>query len=160
MEPVVSPSETVPAEPEKPSSPNSWFSVAPSPWEAEAQKASHLASTWDTVAVEAPKEAEPPVADEGTSAYPSDPLISKETTIPAATVEVIREEAVHVAKSVAQETSAAGSTAKTAAETDMEAMVAKVLTKLNPDVLQALTREILKPVIESMVKDELNAKKS
>jgi hypothetical protein len=34
------------------------------------------------------------------------------------------------------------------------------LAKLNPDVLQALTREILKPVIESIVKDELNAKKS
>lgn len=158
--PVVSPSETVPAEPEKPSSANSWFSVAPSPWEAEAQKASHLASTWDTVAVQAPKEAEPPVVDEGTSAYPSDPLISEETTIPAATVEVIRKEAVHVAKSVAQETPVAGSMAKTAAEADMEAVVAKVLTKLNPDVLQALTREILKPVIESMVKDELNAKKS
>jgi CheY-like chemotaxis protein len=161
MEPVVSPSETVPAEPEKPSSPNSWFSVAPSPWEAEAQKAGHLASTWDTVAVEAPKEAEPPVADEGTSAYPSDPLISEETVIPATTVEAIREEAAYVAESVTQETSAVRSTAKTAAaETDMEAMVAKVLAKLNPDVLQALTREILKPVIESMVKDELNAKKT
>jgi hypothetical protein len=76
-----------------------------------------------------------------------------------ATVEAIREEAAHVAEIVTQETSAAGSTSKTAAETDMEAMVAKVLSKLNPDVLQALTREILKPVIESIVKDELNAKK-
>jgi CheY-like chemotaxis protein len=159
--PVVSPSEAVPAEPEKPSLVNSWFSVAPSPWEAEAQKASHLASTWDTVAVEAPKEAEAPAVAEGASAYPSDPLISDETAIPATTVEAIREEAAHVAESVAQETFATGSTAKTAAaETDMEAMVAKVLAKLNPDVLQALTREILRPVIESMVKDELNAKKS
>jgi len=154
IEPVVSPSETVPAEPEKPSSANSWFSVAPSPWEAEAQKASHLASTWDTVAVEAP------AVTEGASAYPSDPLISEATAIPAAAVEAIREEAAQVAESVMQKTSVAGGTAKTAAETDMEAMVAKVLAKLNPDVLQALTREILKPVIESIVKDELNAKKS
>jgi CheY-like chemotaxis protein len=158
--PVVSPNETVPVEPEKPSSPNSWFSVAPSPWEAEAQKASHLASAWDTVAVEAPKEAEAPAVTESESARTSEPKISEETTIPAATVEAIREEAAHVAESVTQETSTAGDTAKTsAAETDMEAMVAKVLTKLNPDVLQALTREILKPVIESIVKDELNAKK-
>ena len=160
IESVVSPSETVPAELEKPSSPNSWFSVAPSPWEAEAQKASHLASAWDTVAVEAPKEAEASAATEGAPTYASDPLISEEATIPVATVEAIREEAAHVTESVTQETSAAGSTAKTAAETDMEAMVAKVLSKLNPDVLQALTREILKPVIESIVKDELNAKKS
>jgi CheY-like chemotaxis protein len=153
IKPIMSPSEAVPA------SPNSWFSVTPSPWEAEAQKASHLASAWDTVAVEAPKEAEAPAATEGAPTYASDPLISEETTIPVATVEAIREEAAHVAEIVTQETSAAGSTAKTAAETDMEAMVAKVLSKLNPDVLQALTREILKPVIESIVKDELNAKK-
>jgi CheY-like chemotaxis protein len=160
IEPVVSPSETVPAEPEKPSSANSWFSVAPSPWEAEAQKASHLASTWDTVAVEAPKEAEAPAITEGAPSYASGPLISEATAIPAAAVEAIREEAAQVAESVMQKTSVAGGTAKTAAETDMEAMVAKVLAKLNPDVLQALTREILKPVIESIVKDELNAKKS
>jgi len=160
IEPVVSPSETVPAEPEKPSSANSWFSVAPSPWEAEAQKASHLASTWDTVAVEAPKEAEAPAITEGAPSYASGPLISEEAAIPAAAVEAIREEAAQVAESVMQKTSVAGGTAKTAAETDMEAMVAKVLAKLNPDVLQALTREILKPVIESIVKDELNAKKS
>jgi CheY-like chemotaxis protein len=160
--PVASSIETVPAEPEKPASANSWFSVVPSPWEAEAQKASHLASAWDTVAVEAPKEAKAPApaVAEGASTYASEPMISEEKTIPAAAVEAIREEAAHVAESVTQETSAAGGTAKTsAAETDMEAMVAKILTKLNPDVLQALTREILKPVIESIVKDELNAKK-
>jgi restriction endonuclease Mrr len=101
-----------------------------------------------------------PAVTEGASAYPSDPLISEATAIPAAAVEAIREEAAQVAESVMQKTSVAGGTAKTAAETDMEAMVAKVLAKLNPDVLQALTREILKPVIESIVKDELNAKKS
>ncbi len=160
--PVVSASETVPAEPEKPASANSWFSVAPSPWEAQAQKASHLASTWDAVAVEAPKETEASASavTEGASAYANEPLTSEEAAIPAAAVEAIREEAAHVAESVTQEASAAGGTAKTpAAETDMEAMVAKVLAKLNPDVLQALTREILKPVIETIVKDELNAKK-
>jgi CheY-like chemotaxis protein len=159
--PVVNASETAAAtEPEKPPSANSWFSVAPSPWEAEAQKASHLASTWDAVAVAPPKEAEAPEATESVPAYASEPVLAEEAAIPAATVEAIREEAAHVAESVTQETSAAGGTAKSSApETDMEAMVAKVLSKLNPDVLQALTREILKPVIESIVKDELNAQK-
>jgi CheY-like chemotaxis protein len=158
--PVVSASETVPAEPENPSATSSWFSAAPSPWESEAQKASHLASAWDAVAVEARKEAEAPAVTEGASAYAIEPLTSEEAAIPAAAVEAIREEAAHVAESVTQEASAAGETAKTsAAETDMEAMVAKILAKLNPDVLQALTREILKPVIETIVKDELNAKK-
>jgi CheY-like chemotaxis protein len=157
--PVANATETVAPEP---STAGSWFSVAPSPWEAEARKASHLASTWDAAALEAPKEVEAtaPAVTDGASAYASEPLISEQAEIPAATVEAIREEAAHLAESVTQEASTAGRTAKAStAETDMEAMVAKVLKKLNPDVLQALTREILKPVIESIVKDELNAKK-
>jgi hypothetical protein len=161
--PVVSASETAAAsEPEKTPAASSWFSVAPSPWEAEAQKASHLASSWDAVAVAPPKEteAEAPAVNEGASAYVSKPLLEEEAENPAATVEAIREEAAHVAERVTQEASAGDNIAKSPApETDMEAMVAKVLSKLNPDVLQALTREILKPVIESIVKDELNAKK-
>ncbi len=37
----------------KPKSPsNGWYSAAASPWEAEAKKASQLASTWDSVAAE------------------------------------------------------------------------------------------------------------
>ncbi|MFI5056873.1 MAG: response regulator [Candidatus Acidiferrales bacterium] len=161
--PVVNASETAAAsKPEKPPAASSWFSVAPSPWEAEAQKASHLASSWDAVAVAPPKEtgAEALAVSEGAPAYTSEPLLAEEAALPAATVEAIREEAAHVAESVTQEASASGNTAKSSAqETDMEAMVAKVLSKLNPDVLQALTREILKPVIETIVKDELKAKK-
>jgi hypothetical protein len=46
-----------------------------------------------------------------------------------------------------------------AAEPSMEDLVAKVLAKMNPDMLQAVTRDILKNVVESMVRDELNSKK-
>jgi len=42
--------------------------------------------------------------------------------------------------------------------TDMDELVARVLAKMSPDVLQAVTREILKPVVEALVKDELNKK--
>ncbi len=42
---------------------------------------------------------------------------------------------------------------------DMDALVARVLSKMNPDVLQKVTREILKPVIEALIKDELDSKK-
>jgi len=38
--------------------------------------------------------------------------------------------------------------------------VARVLGKMNPDVLQKVTREILKPVIEAIIRDELDSKKS
>ena len=144
-----------PAEAGKPAAAGPWFSVAPTPWEAEAQKASQLASTWDapkSPALEA-KKAETQ-ASEATS--PSAP----EAVIPAATVEAIREEAAHVAESVAQSEGATGAAKSGSTDVDMDAMVAKVMSKMNPDVLQALTRELLKPMIETIVKDELGAKKS
>jgi len=42
---------------------------------------------------------------------------------------------------------------------DMDELVARVLGKMNPEVLQKVTREILKPVIEAIVRDELESKK-
>jgi CheY-like chemotaxis protein/xanthosine utilization system XapX-like protein len=41
---------------------------------------------------------------------------------------------------------------------NMDEIVAKVLARMNPDVLQAVTREILKPLVEAMIKDELYKK--
>jgi hypothetical protein len=46
-----------------------------------------------------------------------------------------------------------------AAPSDMDELVARVLAKMNPDVLQRVTQEILKPVIEVIVRDELDSKK-
>jgi CheY-like chemotaxis protein len=40
-----------------------------------------------------------------------------------------------------------------------EDVVAKVLASLSPEVMQAVTRELLKPVVEAMVREELNKKK-
>ncbi len=34
------------------------------------------------------------------------------------------------------------------------------LAKMSPEMLQAVTREILKPVVAAMIRDEINAKKS
>ena len=42
---------------------------------------------------------------------------------------------------------------------NLDDLVAKVLAKMSPEVLQAVTREILKPVVEAMVKEELKSKK-
>jgi hypothetical protein len=41
---------------------------------------------------------------------------------------------------------------------NIDEIVAKVLAKMNPEVLQAVTREILKPLVEAMIKDELSKK--
>jgi len=42
----------------------------------------------------------------------------------------------------------------------MDELVARVLGKMNPEVLQRVTHEILKPVIEAIVRDELDSKNS
>jgi len=46
-----------------------------------------------------------------------------------------------------------------AQQLDMDALVARVVAKMNPDVLQRVTQEILKPVIEALIKDELASKR-
>jgi hypothetical protein len=37
----------------------------------------------------------------------------------------------------------------------LDEIVAKVLAKMNPDVMEAVTREILGPLVEAMIKNEL-----
>jgi CheY-like chemotaxis protein len=183
-EPVSAPADVVPApEPEKPAVASSWFSAVGSPWDAEVQKANLLASTWDAPAVSTPTAAEVPEAatqnevhQEVHEAAPEqvakeDPAetvdilapalseeVVEEAALPAATVEAIREEAHQVAETAVEEAPAVDTNSK-APEPSMEDLVAKVLARMSPDMLQAVTREILKPVIESMVRDELSAKK-
>jgi len=47
-----------------------------------------------------------------------------------------------------------------AKQPDMDALVARVLAKMSPEMLQKVTHEILKPVIEALIKDEFNSHKS
>ncbi len=197
--PAIAPAKVeTPSEAEKPAA-SSWFSSVPSPWDAEAQKASRLASTWDTPVANVPETSIPFInASESSApesgAVPETPFYSgtpdilheevvkgdpaatvdaltpvlseevkakvEEAALPAATVEAIREEAQHVAETAAQEAPAVETnTNAKAPEPSMEELVAKVLAKMNPDMLQAVTRDILKNVVESMVRDELNNKK-
>ena len=146
---------------------NSWMSVPPSPWDAEVAKASKLAATWDTsVAVAAPPV--PVVQEEPASerAFERAPAVEVEHTaspsyLPTATEEVIREEAAQVVEESAPETlhtPPAVAEAVADAAPSVDDMVAKVLAKMDPSVLQAMTRELLKPVIETIVREELNKK--
>jgi hypothetical protein len=176
--PAITPAVVEPTpEPEKPAATNSWFSSVASPWDTEAQKASRLASTWDAPVTSAPvastaTETVAPYAheeiakeDPAATVDALAPAVSadvqakvEEAALPPATVEAIREEAHQVAETVVQEAPAVEATSK-ASDPSMEDMVAKVLAKMSPEMLQAVTRDILKNVVESMVRDELNAKK-
>jgi hypothetical protein len=173
--------------PEKKEAKDSWFSVSSSPWEGEIQKASQLASSWDTPTVPAPKNGNEKAAEASQEAR----TVIEEAALPPATVEAIREEAAQVAEDAtfiletpetvssegggfyareegevlesnnlpAQATAPAAPPAANAAP-NMDDLVAKVLAKMNPEVLQAVTREILKPVVEALVQEELKSKKS
>jgi CheY-like chemotaxis protein len=196
--PIVEPpehGETAVAQPEKQI--NQWFSSVSSPWDAEARKASQLASAWDVPAPIAVKEIAPAsngTADSGYSgeaqiASPEPESVSESReaekpasdiaqshpleaaqeesggTISAEAVETIREEVTQIVEpepATVQESSAWSNaqTAQPEAVTDMDAIVAKVLAKMSPEILQAVTREILKPVVEAIVRNELSTKKS
>jgi CheY-like chemotaxis protein len=182
--PVIAPAPeaTVP-EPEKLVTPatSSWFSTVASPWDEEVQKASRLASTWDAPVTSLPTAStvsetvvyaghegsqeevlrgDPAATVDALTPVSSEDMKAKaeRAALPAATVEAIREEAQHVAEAAVQEAPSVDTSTK-APEPSMEDLVAKVLAKMSPDMLQAVTRDILKNVVESMVRDELNAKK-
>jgi hypothetical protein len=69
------------------------------------------------------------------------------------------EEPAHVAETVEQVMHHAEPSAAAAEQVDMEALVARVVAKMSPDVMQRVTQEILKPVIEALIKDELASKR-
>jgi CheY-like chemotaxis protein len=175
---VSSTPETSQADVQAKTSKESWFSVPSNPWNAELEKANRLASTWDSGA----PVATPPVSSNGAenaseTVSETTQSVIEEAALPEATVEAIREEAAQVAEDATQfaepHTSdgtsfyATGEIVETAAPApvqpaapSMDDLVAKVLAKMNPEMLQAVTREILKPVVEAMVKEEMKSKKS
>ena len=69
------------------------------------------------------------------------------------------EEPVHASEPVEELMHHAEPAAAEVQQPDMDALVARVVAKISPDVLQRVTQEILKPVIEALIKDELASKR-
>ena len=159
-----------------------WLSVSSSPWEGEIQKANQLASTWDTPTVTSPAAAPKNGTEKAKQVSQVAHAVIEEAALPPATVEAIREEAAQVAEDATFIVEAEGSasegsgfyaqgeeeivepnnpppTSAPQAASNMDDLVSKVLARMSPEVLQAVTREILKPVVEAMVKEELKSKK-
>jgi len=155
---------------------DSWFSVPSNPWNAEIEKANKLASAWDAAA----PVGTPPSGSNGTekaaeAVSETTQLVIAEAALPAGAVEAIREEAAQVAEDATQsaeqhaddgrsfyapEALIEPPVAAPEATPSMDDLVARVLARMSPEVLQAVTREILKPVVEAMVKEEMKLKKS
>jgi CheY-like chemotaxis protein len=163
------------AEPPAKTSKESWFSVPSNPWNAEIEKANKLASAWDAAA----PVTTPPAANNGAekaaeAVSETTQKMIEEAALPPAAVEAIREEAAQVAEDATQtteqQTAEGGSfyapealieppVAAPETTPSMDDLVARVLARMSPEVLQAVTREILKPVVEAMVKEEMKSKK-
>src|SRR5256884_3895138 len=170
---VASAPEATPVEPEKKAPKESWFSVPSNPWNTEMEKANRLASAWDAAVPVAALRASGNGTEKATEAV-SDPTqkVIEEADLPAAAVEAIREEAVQVTEGAtltAQEQASsesfyarheAAEAEAAASKSSTDGLLAKVLARMSPEVLQAGTREILKPVVEAMVKEEMKSKKS
>ena len=101
---------------------------------------------------------EEPLTD-GRSAYSADPILSPATEeiLQQETANVVAQELPALQAAPAADVPPTNEPAPVAAP-NMDDVVAKVLARMNPDALQAVTREILKPLIEAMIKDELNKK--
>jgi len=93
------------------------------------------------------------------SAAPAENLYSPAAPEVAETFHAAPDEPAAVAGEVVPEQSRLAVARETAlAPLDVDELVAKVLAKMNPEALQAVTREILKPVVEALVRDELYKK--
>jgi hypothetical protein len=169
--PAAAAAEPAPVETPKPSATSSWFSTPPSPWEAEAHRASQLAATWDAAVSAASGDASTHGDASFNAATAPDEIevvsaIDMSSEIPAASVETVREEAAQAVEQAEEEAHLAGGPADTAetlhdptAHLDMDAMVAKVLARLSPSLLNDATRELLKPVVEAVIREELESRK-
>ena len=140
----------------------------PEPAQPEALQA-EAPPTYDFVS-EAPSEEpvhyvpEPELVQNETVAHNPLPDLISDGSISPETVESIRQETTYalesVTKAVADKPAEIAVKIPEASQQDMDALVANVLAKMSPEMLQAVTREILKPVVAAMIRDEINAKKS
>jgi len=132
---------------------------------AGLESATDEAVVENPVVEEALTSLEKPAAPELPHVSAIEDLPAIETLLSPETKEILQEE---TAQAIAEQQpellestysgSADVSEPASAAAPNIDEIVAKVLAKMNPEVLQAVTREILKPLVEAMVKDELTKK--
>jgi CheY-like chemotaxis protein len=143
--------------------------AAPEPGSAAgafATRPSETADTW-TEPEPAPASAssEPPgggtTQPSAKSSWPSHPAPSSEPAAPAQfdPPEWYRKFQVTAPEEEQREAASAPPAAEPVEKPDMDALVAKVLERMSPNVLQQVTREILKPMVEALVRNELDKKK-
>jgi hypothetical protein len=166
----------------EPAEPANWAAAPETAWELEAKKASLLASTWDVpkslsvdetqdIAAfakqalleqsEAPTDSSPysPESVVSSESHEHAEIVSSESpaSIPAEISDWKPSETPWETP-VAAHSEPPPEAAPQQATPDVDEIVARVLGKMDPEILQKVTREILKPMIEAIVRDELGKK--
>ncbi len=77
---------------------------------------------------------------------------------------VVEEEHVAAAETVEEPVPMFGQMAESVSaeeeKPELDALVARVIDKMNPEVLKKMTHEFLRPVIAAIIEEELKSKKS
>jgi CheY-like chemotaxis protein len=119
-----------------------------------AQQASETDSGYGAVPVENVDRAEAAEAhDEESAAGHFEHVPVEQVPVETVSQDVVAEDAPAAALE-----SAVHAAADSAGKVSTDDVVARVLAGLSPEVMQAITRELLKPVVEAMVKEELRKK--
>ena len=146
--------EPTPAEEPVPENavPKAWENTWETPAPVSSTPVPEIARTIEALAAVEPQAAEPPTEESPAAAEMPEHVSAPTEEPPTAFFSTPAHEA-------APEPAACQPVSPEPAAPNMDQLVARVLAKMNPDVLQKVTREILKPVIEAIVRDELDSKK-
>ena len=123
-----------------------------------------LENTWGTAAPEVVNQFVETPAQEFVEAH-TEPFLEQQPEVTATHEPVVAQEPVAEQEPVIDQEApvteeAASEPAPAAAQApNMDDLVARVLSRMSPDVLHKVTQDILKPVIEALIQDELNSKK-
>ena len=132
----------------------SWFSSPSSPWDTDAQQGHKLAASWDGGSG---------AAESGSAVAATDSAPEKhgngESSHEEVTAVLADEPAASVAEPEAPVTEAAAAAQGLSSEAEMDALIARVMAKLNPEALNAMAQQILKPAVAAILADELKSKK-
>jgi CheY-like chemotaxis protein len=131
---------------------NSWFSTPSSPWDTDAQHKEKLAASWDSGKA---------ATESGAAATTINNAPETHTNGESSHEEVTAVLADEPAASVSAPEAPAEPAASPASgsEAEMDALIARVMAKLNPEALNAMAQQILKPAVAAILADELKSKK-
>ncbi len=128
---------------------NSWFSTPSSPWDTDAQHKEKLAASWDSGTAAAESGAAATTINNAPETHSNGESSHEEVTAVLAD-----EPAASVSAPEAPVASPASGS-----EAEMDALIARVMAKLNPEALNAMAQQILKPAVAAILADELKSKK-